>query len=87
MTEPTDIREDLEPGAPGELVELGERLIAARPLPSPAFRGELGRHLAARARRRLSPGRLRALVVVYAGSGVALLIVAALGAAGAGPIR
>jgi hypothetical protein len=87
MTDVPDIRDDLEPGTPADVVALANRLAASRPLPSPGFRGELGRSLAARSRRRLTPGRLRGLAVVYASSGTALLVISALGAAGMGPIH
>jgi hypothetical protein len=81
MTEPRDIRDDLEPGAGDDLIALAERLRAARPLPSPAFRGELGRRLAGASRRRLSPARARALIAAYSASGTLLLVIGAIGAA------
>jgi hypothetical protein len=65
--------------------ELEARLRAERPLPSAAFRGDLRRALldSPHASR---PRRLRLLVTAYAGSGLALLLVAAVGLAGAGPL-
>ena len=86
MTEPYDIREDLEPGADPELIVLANRLSDARPVPRAAFRGDLGRHLAARSHGRLSPGRLRALIATYALSGLMLLCVGTISAAGVGPL-
>ena len=59
------------------------QLEAERPVPSPAFRGKLRRHLLAASAS--GGGRARALVAGYAGSGLTLLAVAALGVAGGGP--
>lgn len=80
-------RADFEPGLePAELRALNalsDRLSASRPVPSPAFRGALGRATAAR-RRPSSALRLRIAGCLV--SGTALLLVAALGVAGAGPL-
>jgi hypothetical protein len=68
---------------------IGERLLAERPAPRAAFRAALRAHLAELAGgRRVAwrPRRLRALVGAYAGSGVVLLAIAAVGLAGAGPL-
>jgi len=81
-----DIRQDLEPGAPEELVTLAERLLDQRPLPNPVFRGELRRALAAQSERTRPPERVRALIARFAAAGAALLIVGAVSAAGAGPL-
>jgi hypothetical protein len=81
MTERRDIRDDLEPGAPDALIRLAERLEAERPVPAPAFRGDLRRHLLARA----APRGLHARIAAFAGSGGALLALAFASAAGAGP--
>jgi len=87
MTDRNDIGDDLEPGYGEELVALGNRLLDARPVPRAAFRGDLGRHLAARSgRRRLGTAQLRALIAVYAMTGLVLLCVGAVSAAGAGPL-
>ncbi len=67
-----------------EPIDLEERLTRSRPVPSAAFRGELRRHLVAEAPRQ--PARARMLVAVYAGSGFVLLLIAAVGVAGAGPL-
>ena len=81
MNDPRDIRDDLEAGTPDELIRLAERLEAQRPLPAPGFRGDLRRHLLARA----APRRLHARIAAFAGSGGALLALAFASAAGAGP--
>jgi hypothetical protein len=81
-----DIRSDLEPGAPEELVMLGERLRASRPLPSPAFRGQLGRTFEGECRQHTSPRRVRALITLYASTGTLLLAAGAISAAGLGPL-
>jgi hypothetical protein len=87
MTDPYDLRDDLEPGSGEDLVALGSRLRDARPVPRAAFRGDLGRHLAARSsRRRLGITQLRALIATYAMTGLVLLSVGAVSAAGVGPL-
>jgi hypothetical protein len=77
MTPDRSITDDLEPDAEPEILALAERLLVSRPLPSPAFRGELGRRLAGRRSRRLSPARARAMIAAYSASGTALLVVGA----------
>jgi hypothetical protein len=70
-----------------ELNDLSRRLTIERPVPSAGFRGELRRRLLASAgRAEPSPGRVRLMIAAYAGSGLALLVVAAIGVAGAGPL-
>lgn len=86
MTGPRDIRADLEPDAPDELLRLAERLEQERPVPSAAFRGELRRRLTAGGVQRSRPARLRALITGYATAGAVLLLAGALSAAGAGPL-
>jgi hypothetical protein len=88
--DPERIRRDLEPGLePAEakrMVELGTRLAADRPLPAPAFRGDLRRRLAtAREAGAVAPRRVRALAASYVLSGLVLLAIAAAGVAGGGP--
>jgi hypothetical protein len=85
VTEPRNIRDDLEPGAAEDLVALAERLRDERPLPSPAFRGQLRRRLLARPRTH-APAGLWALIAGYAGAGTLLLLAGALSAAGLGPL-
>ena len=79
-----DIRLDLEPGAPDELIRLAERLERERPVPSASFRGELRRRLVGGQHTR--PARLRLMIAGYAGSGSLLLLVGAASAAGIGPL-
>jgi hypothetical protein len=90
MSEPHDIDPlhdpAVEPRERPQLTKVDERLRAERPIPRPAFRGALGRSLLAG----LEPsgerlGRVRALVAAYAGSGLCLIAIAAVGVAGAGP--
>jgi len=65
--------------------ELEHRLEASRPVPRAAFRGELRRRLLQN-RAPARPPRLRLMIAAYAGSGFALLAIAAIGVAGAGPL-
>lgn len=81
-----DIRLDLEPGTPEELVLLAERLEQERPVPSAAFRGGLRRRLLAREVFRPRPARLRLLIAGYATAGSLLLLVGAASATGIGPL-
>ena len=69
-----------------EIDPIAERLERERLVPTDAFRGELRRHLAAEAGARpRAPRRLRLLITAYAGRGVVLLAIAAVGLAGVGP--
>jgi hypothetical protein len=86
VTERSDIRADLEPDPPDDVIMLAERLRDERPLPEATFRGRLGRHLATRAARVRTPQRVRALISVYATAGSLLLAAGALGAGGFGPL-
>ena len=81
-----DIRADLEPGTPEDLIRLAERLEQERPVPSAAFRGDLRRRLIAGARSHSRPARLRLLIAGYAGTGSLLLLVGVVSAAGIGPL-
>ena len=81
-----DIRLDLEPEAPEEEVRLAERLLEARPLPNPGFRGDLRRTLEARSRRLQPPALIRARILRFASAGTMLLLVGTVSAAGAGPL-
>ena len=67
------------------LLELEQRLAASRPIPSPAFRGALRRHLIETQGRMASPVQPRLAVAAYALGGVGLLAIVAVGLAGAGP--
>jgi hypothetical protein len=78
---------EIDPQERKELARVAAQLETERPVPQPAFRGELGRRLLGQ----LEPGRaqprgLRMLITAYAGSGLCLLAVAAVGVAGAGPL-
>lgn len=81
-----DIRSDLEPDTPEELIALAERLEQERPVPTAAFRGDLRRRLLAGDLARSRPARLRLLIAGYATSGAALLLIGAASAAGFGPL-
>jgi hypothetical protein len=67
------------------LEEIDARLRTARPVPRPAFRGDLRRRLLAQGESEPAPRRLRLLITAYAGTGSALLAIAAIGVAGVGP--
>lgn len=86
MSERRDIRQDLEPGAPDELVRLAERLEHERPVPAASFRGELRRQLLFGMDARTRPARLRLLIAGYAGAGSLLLLAGAASVAGVGPL-
>ena len=73
----------LEPG----LDAVADRLSAERLIPRAGFRAELRSHLIDASRRRPAfPHRLRRLITAYVLSGATLLVVAAVGVAGAGPL-
>jgi hypothetical protein len=86
MSARRDIRADLEPGIPEELVRLAERLEVERPVPSAAFRGGLRRRLLDGSGLHSRPARLRLLITGYASAGSALLLIGAASAAGIGPL-
>jgi hypothetical protein len=70
-----------------DLERIAARLESERPVPAAAFRGELRRRLQERSRRiPAAPRRLRLAITAYAGSGLILLAIAAIGVAGAGPL-
>jgi hypothetical protein len=86
MSPRRDIRADLVPDAPEELIRLAGRLERERPVPSAGFRGELRRRLLACQAAGSSPSRLRLRIAGFAGSGSLLLIAGAASAAGIGPL-
>lgn len=86
MNQRRDIRADLEPGTPDEIVHFGEHLLECRPLPSPSFRGELRRRLEAGADRLHAPGFIRARIARFAGAGALLMVLGTVSAAGVGPL-
>ena len=81
-----DIADDLEPDMPEEVLMLAERLQRERPVPAVSFRGELRRRLVAGGAGRARPRRLRLLIAGYATAGSLLLAIAAVSAAGVGPL-
>jgi hypothetical protein len=98
MDIPDDIRRDLPDHLPPRereaLAAAAMRLQDERPVPAAGFRSRLRSQLTASSRRRTELGRvgsarraatMRALGTAYATAGAALLAVAALGLAGAGP--
>ena len=68
-----------------QLEEIDARLRAGRPVPRARFRGDLRRWLLAGGEGEPAPRRLRLLITAYAGTGTALLAIAAVGVAGLGP--
>ncbi len=72
------------PDGADELV--GDRLQAGRPVPRAGFRAELHAHLLDLGLPVNRPARLWAWVAAGAASGTGLLVLAALGVAGAGPL-
>ncbi len=76
-----------DPAERESLIALAERLERERPVCAPGFRGDLRRRLLNEVQARpKAPHRLRALVFAYAGSGLTMLSIAALGVGGVGPL-
>jgi hypothetical protein len=73
-----------ENGPDSETGAIVARLEAERPIPRPAFRGELRRRLLS-APPTTAPRRMRLLITGYSAAGLSLLTVAAVGLVGAGP--
>ena len=69
-----------------DLAPLDEELREAKPLPSPAVRSRIRAMIAEAGPLRGRPDDLHGMVALYALAGVLLLIVAVLGAVGAGPL-
>jgi hypothetical protein len=91
MTEHSDIDRFLGSGRVRkehpDLAPMARRLEQERPVPRAGFRAKLRRRLLETADRQSTrPQRLRFLIAAYAGSGIALLAIAVLGVAGAGPL-
>lgn len=80
--------DDFEPGIPEDeraaLDELASRLLRDRPVPRPAFRGDLSRRLVTMSRTSTRALRVRALAFVAAG--VVLIGVAGLSVLDIGPL-
>lgn len=71
---------------PDDLVDQARTLEQERPVPRPAFRGALGRHLAVRAHHAgMLPGMRRG-AAAYSASGLVLLGAALAGVVGIGPL-
>ena len=79
---PDDLTPETRPSA--ETEEIAAWLEAERPIPHPAFRGELRRRLLTTAPA-TAPSRIRLLITGYSTAGLALLTIAAVGLAGLGP--
>jgi len=86
MNDKRDIRLDLEPGTPEELIVLAQRLQHEQPVPSAAFRGDLRRRLLAGEFARSRPARVRLWIAGYAGAGSVLLVAGAASVVGIGPL-
>jgi hypothetical protein len=87
MTDSTDFEPGVPPEERARLAEVADQLERSRPVPRPAFRGDLRRLLADGRRGSVATtaSRWRVLVGAYSGLGALLLAVAAIGLAGAGP--
>ena len=83
-----ELRPYVDRAEAAEIDRTGQRLRDERPVPRAAFRSELRGHLARLGADRPSwrPRHLGRLVAAYAGSGVALMAIAAIGLAGVGPL-
>jgi hypothetical protein len=84
--DPGELPDDLDPADRTALAATAARLVAARPVPSPGFRGDLRRETLARGRvlnRR--PARLRRRVLAFVVAGALPVLVAASGLTGSGP--
>jgi hypothetical protein len=74
-------------GESSELVEVARRLERERPVPRAGFRATLRRTLLdAQRERGPSRGKVRLQIAAFAGTGGALLAIAALGVSGVGPL-
>jgi hypothetical protein len=69
-----------------DLTEIAERLQHSRPVPAPAFRGDLRRRLLRHGAPASRPRRLWLRVTAYGLPGAALLLCGLASAAGAGPL-
>jgi len=86
MNDMRDIRPDLEPGTPEELIVLAQRLQHERPVPSAAFRGDLRRHLLPGELARSPGARARLWIAGFASAGSVLLLAGAASVVGIGPL-
>jgi hypothetical protein len=90
MTDPHELDPILPPDQRDDLVHLSERLGADRPIPRPAFRGDLRRVLlgsSSQPRRQPSAAttRFRLWAASYTAAGTLCLAIAAVGLVGIGP--
>jgi hypothetical protein len=89
MTKRGGISHELRPyvdrGEAEGIDRIGDRLEAERPHPSARFRADLKASLSS-APSSWRPRRLRLMVAAYLTSGLLLLVVAALGLSGSGPL-
>jgi hypothetical protein len=77
----------IEPEEGSALDVIAERLVASRPIPRPALRASIrARYSTESDGPGPRPAHLWRQVAAYAGSGLALLAVAALGLTGGGPL-
>ena len=88
MASPQDeiFEPDIDPAERGSLTKLMNRLEGERPLPSPAFRGNLRRSVLRDRARGPEVPRLRRLALSCAASGTFLFAVAVAGVSGLGPL-
>jgi hypothetical protein len=78
-----DFGPDVDPTEREELQRLASRLVAERPVPAAAFRGDLRRRIIVA---RPSGRRLQLRIASYLATGTALLAVAAFGVNDVGPL-
>jgi hypothetical protein len=86
LSDPCDSSRDLESGERDDLAQFARRLREARPAPAPSFVGRLRRAIIDTGGSAIGSGwRVPALISGYALAGTLLLVLGAIGAAGAGP--
>lgn len=81
---PDFLESELDPQDRESLLDIAHRLELERPTLRPDFRGDLRRSLLDIEVE--TPRHLRLLIAAYAGSGLILLAVVAIGVAGSGPL-
>ena len=78
-----DLDPTIDPEEREALIAVADRLAAARPVPAPAFRGDLRRRILTT---RPAPRALRSRIATCMVAGAALLLVAVGGVADVGPL-